>query len=169
MQFKNLLGVHSPSVTNVIALHGRYRSAKEAIVIAGEPSLTYTYARFAKEMDSVADAVSSCGLSGRRVATLLLIDTPRVLSTMLGCVRGGASLVPLNATLRPHQIDGMLRDSDTRLIIACEKYSKLVPDSVHIDRMGFDFENDRWKSSSSLYSRNRSSFVEQLKTVTSST
>ena len=154
----NMLGTTVPRVTNVIALHGKFRPTKDAIRFPGECSKTYTYAQFAKEMNIVASAVHHAGLSGKRVATLLTNDSPQTLTTMLGCVRAGSCLVPLNATLQPTQIEGMLKDSDTKLVIASERFSKLVPDTARgFRRLGVDFNNHNWESLKGFFAATGSS------------
>jgi len=152
----NLLGVRMPRVTSVIAMHGKFRRNEVAVRFpdpkGSSAPVEVTYGQFVQEMDTIASNVQQ-GYRRARIATLLTNDSPRTLTTMLGCVRGGACLVPLNATLKANQIEGMLKDCDAKVVIASERYSSLIADSVPgIRRVGFDFSNGKWESFGSMLS-----------------
>jgi long-chain acyl-CoA synthetase len=151
----NLLGTRVPRFTSVLSLHGKFRKNHVAIKFPGEDFKSMTYGQFVSEMNSVGMFVKKNQLANKRIATLLTNDTPRTLTTMFGCVHGGACLVPLNASLKPNQIQSMLTDCNAKMIVASEKYSALIPEEPNnFECIGFDFQNNRWKKSDALFSSN---------------
>jgi long-subunit acyl-CoA synthetase (AMP-forming) len=134
--------IRAPRITDVIALHGKFRKTAMAVKFPSDPSLDVTYAEFVASMNQVAYNIVENKLSHHRVATLLNNNSPKTLSTMFGIAHGGASLVPLNATLQPDQLGGMLLDSKSKMVVACEQYSHLVPATPECQRVGFDFSSN---------------------------
>jgi len=91
-------------------------------------SITYLTAQ--KEVDKIANQLSTAGYGhGHRIVTLLE-NQPEFVLVKLACNQLGISIVPINPDYRSAEIAYLLEDSDAELAIVLERRNKQFMDAV---------------------------------------
>ncbi len=100
---------------------------REAVVfedtIAGrEVKYRRTYAQFNADCERVARALWSLGVRRGDHVAIWATNYPQWLLTLFGVAKIGAILVTVNTAYKIHEAEYLLRQSDTKLLIACDGF-----------------------------------------------
>ncbi|GHF32787.1 acyl-CoA synthetase [Streptomyces mashuensis] len=111
---------HRPrTLDGVIAHQARTRPGQAAVVCEGR---TVTYAGLHRESNRTAHAFRAAGLGpGARVA-FLGKESEEYWEAAFACAKAGTVLVPVNWRLTAEEVDHILRDSDTELLLVDEEH-----------------------------------------------
>jgi long-chain acyl-CoA synthetase len=105
--------------------------AHAAKVAGNRPAIScgetrYTWNQFAYRTDCLARGLAHLGVQrGDRVAVLML-NCHRYFELYYACARMGAVIVPLNTRLAAPEIDFILNDSETRVLIVDQTFASLA-------------------------------------------
>ncbi len=99
------------------ATHARFSPDKEAVV-CGE--VRRSWRDFNNNLNRIANAVRDYGLGRGDKIAVLMGNAVKTLEVMYGVVKAGACVVPLSSLLTAEQIEGLINDSDAKLVIASE-------------------------------------------------
>ena len=104
-----------PTLPDVIALHGRWRGARPAL-IDGDRRLSWR--EFERQTARAANGLDAIGLAtGDRVA-VLMDNSLEMAVLLIGIMRRGCVAVPLNVSVADGAIAAMIEDSKSRAIFA---------------------------------------------------
>jgi acyl-CoA synthetase (AMP-forming)/AMP-acid ligase II len=105
----------APLLPEIIALHGRWRAGRPAVVCDGRQE---TWAELVGTLNRFAKALHAHGIArGDRVAVLMGNGLPMV-HALFGAMNAGAASVPLNLSVSDSALLGMLRDAGVRAVVA---------------------------------------------------
>ena len=105
----------TPTISKLLAHHARCRPNHLALVAAGRE---YTFEQLHREVNRLANAWLDCGLvKGDKVATVLP-NGFELMAAYWAAAASGIVIVPCSTLLRPGGLKTLLRDSDSRLVLA---------------------------------------------------
>ncbi|MBL9095646.1 MAG: AMP-binding protein [Alphaproteobacteria bacterium] len=106
-----------PMIPEILALHGKWRRTKAAIVSAsGETS----WGAFASAVNRVANGLRALGIKpGDRVG-IVMSNAVETVEATFGVLRAGAVAVPLNVSVSDAAAEAMLADAGVAAVIATE-------------------------------------------------
>lgn len=111
------------NIGSLFTRHARYRP-KHLAVVFGDKRLNY--AEFNRNINRVANSLTSLGISkGDKVATLLP-NCLELLEVYWACAKIGAPVVPLSVLLRPPAIAALVQDSDATLLVTDSQFASAV-------------------------------------------
>ena len=111
----NSFDASSPLLPEILALHGRWRRHRDALVCGDERQ---DWGAFTGSLNRFANALHSRGVGrGDRVAVLMGNGVPMV-HALFGTLNAGAVSVPLNTSVSDEAVLGMLLDAGARAIVA---------------------------------------------------
>jgi acyl-CoA synthetase (AMP-forming)/AMP-acid ligase II len=104
-----------PLLPEILALHGRWRAAREAVVCGQRRE---SWAEFSHALNRCANALHAHGIAPReRVAVLMSNELP-MLHVLFGIMGAGAVSVPINVSIADEAVLGMIRDAGATAVIA---------------------------------------------------
>jgi acyl-CoA synthetase (AMP-forming)/AMP-acid ligase II len=104
----------SPLLPEILALHGRWRRHRDALVCGDERQ---DWGAFAGSLNRFANALHGRGVGrGDRVAVLMGNGVPMV-HALFGTLNAGAVSVPLNTSVSDEAVLGMVLDAGARAIV----------------------------------------------------
>ena len=107
----------APLLPEILALHGRWRRGREAVVSGDQRE---SWGDFCRSINRFANALHACGVArGDRVVVLMGNGLPMV-HALFGVMNAGAVSVPLNTSISDEALSGMIRDAGAAAIIATE-------------------------------------------------
>ncbi|MFC4272776.1 AMP-binding protein [Sneathiella chungangensis] len=111
----------------------------------------YTFAEMADHVDSAARALMSLGIQQGDHVAVWLNNSPDWLFLQYAISKIGAIIVPLNTRFRSHDIDYVLRQSDSKLLITHDvsgpiDYLALLKEAVKIPDNGTDITDPDFPS-----------------------
>lgn len=132
------------NISDVLAVHGRHKAQRPAVVCAGE---TRSWGAFDANISRIANALIAGGAQkGDRVA-IVMGNSAEMLETVFGVIRAGCCAVPLSGMLTVDQLVQLIGDSQARALFASSEFGpRLVPRRSELDTlkqcvaMGFDAE-----------------------------
>lgn len=122
-------------------------------IIHGERVLTYKM--FNERVNRLASAMRNMGLKPNDRVGLFSPNKPELLESMFAIWKAGFTAVPMNFRLHPKEVEYILNDSQTRVLIFAEEFSKsiggIAPHLTTTDRFICiggkpDFGSDRTRS-----------------------
>jgi acyl-CoA synthetase (AMP-forming)/AMP-acid ligase II len=123
LHLENLLGQKFFSVSEQVALHGRFRPSDTALVSDGR---SVNWAEFNSSGNRIANALIADGLEqGDRVA-FIVSNTLWAYELILGIWRAGGALVPLSPMLTSDSLSVMIEDCEARLLLASGEFHDLA-------------------------------------------
>jgi long-chain acyl-CoA synthetase len=122
-----------PLLPELIALHGKWRAARTALV-EGERRLSW--AQLERDTAQIANALAAEGLKrGDRIA-LLMDNSLELALLLLGILRSGCVAVPLNISISDAAVAGMIEDAAARAVFAsgahCARIDALAATSAAV-------------------------------------
>jgi long-chain acyl-CoA synthetase len=103
----------APSVVHLLAAAAQRAPQREALVCGDE---RITYADYLAAVAALAQELRAQGAAGGRVATLIGNSIDACIAAF-ACLAAGAQQVPLNAMLTPHELEPILADAQTQVLI----------------------------------------------------
>ena len=132
------------------ATHARFSPDKEAVVCG---DVRRSWRDFNNNLNRIANAVRAHGLGRGDKIAVLMGNAVETLEVMYGIVKAGACVVPLSGLLTAKQIEGLINDSDSKLVIASdgvrERLEKIRGNLSNIPENGFisaGFDGAGWLS-----------------------
>lgn len=122
----------APLLPDVIALHGRWRSDWPAIV---SPEGTLGWAAFDQRANRIANRLVATGMHrGDRVA-LVMSNGLAMLEIMVGIMKAGYVVVPLNPASADTALQAMLEDAGAAMVFATEDHAHRLALSTGVSRI----------------------------------
>ncbi|MGH3344627.1 MAG: benzoate-CoA ligase family protein, partial [Carbonactinosporaceae bacterium] len=99
------------------------------------PRGTYTYAELLGLVERAAAGLASLGVRPEERVMIFMVDSPRMLATILGAMRLGAVAVPVSTMLTGRELAGLLSDSRARTLVASAEFAPVVGHAVADSRV----------------------------------
>ena len=96
---------------------------KEAIILGDE---RITYGELDAASNRVANALLKLGMKRGTHVAILMSHSPKWVINYFGVVKGGGIAVLLNPALKAPELDSLLRDSDSEILITEKKLSRML-------------------------------------------
>ncbi len=113
---------------------------KEAIVLG---TRRITYGELDAASNRVANALLKLGMKKGTHVAILMSHSPEWVINYFGVIKGGAVAVLLNTALKAPELDSLLRDSDSEILITEKKFSRMLsPVLPHIPLLKHVIEVD---------------------------
>jgi long-chain acyl-CoA synthetase len=96
---------------------------KEAIILGAE---RVTYGELDENSSRVANALLKLGMKKRTRVAILMSHSPKWVINYFGVIKGGGIAVLLNTALKAPELDSLLRDSDSEILITEKKFSRML-------------------------------------------
>jgi acyl-CoA synthetase (AMP-forming)/AMP-acid ligase II len=133
-----------------IASMGQSRGDHPAIIFKGEE---ISWREFGRHVDQVANALISMGIKPEDKVAILASTSPAYAEMFVGVLRTGACVVPLSGMASAEQLEVMINDSDSRVLMISDSMRELtsgftdkLENLVPGGRIAADFEADGWQS-----------------------
>ncbi len=97
---------------------------KEAIVLGAQ---RITYGELDGNSNRVANAFLKLGMKKGTHVAILMSHSPKWVISYFGVIKGGGTAVLLNTALKAPELDSLLRDSDSEILITEKKFSRMLP------------------------------------------
>jgi long-chain acyl-CoA synthetase len=111
------------SINEVLGNTAREIPHKEAIVLGAQ---RVTYGELDEASNKVANALLGFGMRKGDHVAILLSHSPEWVINYFGIVKGGGVAVLLNPSLKAAELDSVLRDSDSEILITEKKFSDIL-------------------------------------------
>jgi long-chain acyl-CoA synthetase len=133
---------------DMIAEHARLRPDQVAVSCEGR---SVTWGAFDRRLNRIARALAAQGIvKGDKIAALSS-NSIEYLELFMGALRAGVCVVPLSTMGAVDALEGMLDDSDSRMLFVSEQYIELVAPAVPRLKkivpgglVAFDFAREGW-------------------------
>ena len=139
----------NPLLTDIFALHGKWRSEKPAVVEGGE---VLSWSAFNARTYQVANALTAMGLSKGDRVIVLMSNGLAMMESLFGAMAGGFVSAPLNVSVSDDAILNMIIDSGAKAIIATQEHcarldamSGDIPEAAYKNRVCAGGAPDGWK------------------------
>jgi len=96
---------------------------KEAIVLGAE---RITYGELDENSNRVANALLKLGMKKGTHVAILMSHSPKWVINYFGVIKGGGIAVLLNTALKAPELDSLLRDSDSEILVTEKKFSRML-------------------------------------------
>jgi long-chain acyl-CoA synthetase len=96
---------------------------KEAIILGAE---RVTYGELDAASNRVANALLKLGMKKGTHVAILMSHSPKWVIDYFGVIKGGGIAVLLNTALKAPELDSLLRDSDSEILITEKKFSRML-------------------------------------------
>jgi long-chain acyl-CoA synthetase len=96
---------------------------KEAIVL---DTHRITYGELDENSNRVANVLLKLGMKKGTHVAILMYHSPRWVISYFGVIKGGGIAVLLNTALKAPELDSLLRDSDSEILITEKKFSRML-------------------------------------------
>ncbi|WP_308909742.1 class I adenylate-forming enzyme family protein [Pseudokordiimonas caeni] len=115
----------APLFPRILALHGRQRASKTALVAEG---VRLTWGELTARMNRLAHALRTLGLDeGDRVGIVMSNGAPMA-EALIGCIAAGLTSVPINLSVSDAALENMLKDAGAKAVIATgDQIARLQP------------------------------------------
>ncbi len=96
---------------------------KEAIVLDVQ---RITYGELDEASNKVANALLKLGMKKGTHVAILMSHSPKWVINYFGVIKGGGIAVLLNTALKAPELDSLLRDSDSEILVTEKKFSRML-------------------------------------------
>ncbi|HSG98789.1 MAG TPA: AMP-dependent synthetase/ligase [candidate division Zixibacteria bacterium] len=103
---------------------------RTALIGAGGKGERVSYARLAQRVRSVAGGLRALGVRSRDRVALLGENCPEWAISYLAIQNAGATVIPLDVLLKPHEHLALIEESEPRAIIISEKFYETLADRL---------------------------------------
>jgi long-chain acyl-CoA synthetase len=111
---------------------------KVAYKAYGGQGRSYTYAEVYERVRALAAGLQTVPYAAVRAVALLAENCPEWAIAYLGVVAAGKTVVPIDAGLKPGEIESLLNLSQVKLAIVSGKFEHLIRQQTGIDCLSFD-------------------------------
>jgi long-chain acyl-CoA synthetase len=137
-------------VPGQIARMGKKRGDHPALIFKGERT---SWQDFTRHVDQVANALIGMGIKPEDKVAVLASTSSAYAEMFVGALRAGACVVPLSGMASAEQLEVMINDSDSKVLMISENMRNLVafdgqnlPNLVENGLISADFEADGWQN-----------------------
>ena len=134
------------SIPHAMARNAKAHPDRRLLLCEGR---SVTWGEFDKRVNRVANALLAMGLQKRDKVAVLASTSIEYVEVILGTLRAGGCIVPLSAMSTSEQLEGMIDDADSRvLLLSAEMRPLAEPFLRHLSgllpggRIAFDFKED---------------------------
>ncbi|MDG4763203.1 amino acid adenylation domain-containing protein [Solwaraspora sp. WMMD406] len=120
----------SPSAARgdvVRRLTDHVRRTPDAVAVAAG-TRRWTYARFHREVDRIAYALTHAGVRPGDLVGVAVGRSPEMIAAIYGIARAGAACVPLDVTYPPERIAAMLAQARPARVVTERRHAELIGD-----------------------------------------
>lgn len=114
-------------LTDIIALHGRWRGSHLAIAAKGE---LLDWRTFARRVTRVANGLVAAGCANGSRIGVVMSNGAAMVEVMFGAMAAGAIVAPLNTSVSDDAIEAMLRDAGVAALFVTPEHAERVSGSV---------------------------------------
>ena len=112
--------------------------AREALIFRDE---RYTFAELLQRVDDVAKGLIGLGIQPGEHVALWMMNRAEWIFTMFAVAKIGAVIVPINTRFRTHDLEYLLKQSDTRYLISHDvsgpiNYLEMIREVVDLPSTG---------------------------------
>jgi len=107
----------NPLLPEIFALHGKWRSEKQAVIAPGE---TLTWQALNSRMNQVANGLLEMGLEKGDCVIVLMSNGAAMAESLFGIMAAGLVSAPLNLSVNDDAIKNMILDSGAKAIIVTD-------------------------------------------------
>lgn len=109
----------APLIPGILALHGRWLGSKPALLCDEE---VWSWRELDRATNRVANGLGALGVGrGDRIAVLMR-NSPEMVQLMLGTLKCGAAVVPLNTSVADPAVGAMIEDSGAKVVAASDEH-----------------------------------------------
>jgi len=116
------------NVGSLLARHARFRSGDIAVVCGAR---RFTFAEHYARVNRFANVLRSLGLEKGDALAIILPNCIELLEAYRACAQLGVVSVPLSPLLRGAGLVSLLRDSDTKAVLACRSMVEPLDEARH--------------------------------------
>ncbi len=100
--------------SDILALHGKWRGNKPALVVGGQ---SISWAELDAKANQVANALLASGRAKGDVIALLMQNNREMVEALIGIAKAGMVSAPLNLSVTNEAIEAMIKDADAQGIL----------------------------------------------------
>ncbi|NVJ99166.1 MAG: acyl--CoA ligase [Alphaproteobacteria bacterium] len=104
---------HAPLLPEILALHGRWKGSKHALVSAQK---TVSWQDFNSTTNRIANALIKSGISSSSMVGVVMTNGIPMVETLVGIMKSGACSVPINLSVSDEAMQAMLDDAGVSVI-----------------------------------------------------
>jgi len=113
-------------------------NAEKIFLISSDDGREWTYSEFQKAVFETAGQFAAKGITKGDVVSLLLPNSPEYIIAYFACFCLGAVAGPINSLLKADEIEFVVKNSDSKLLVINSIFTKAVTDITHIPQIMFD-------------------------------
>jgi len=119
----------APLLPEIIALHGKWRATKPAIVFEQDE---ISWAEFTARIARVANGLLDAGCQpGDRIA-VLMVNSVEMVEALFGIMAAGCVSVPINLSVTNRAVLGMLDDSGSSVLFVSDDQQRRLQSDIHL-------------------------------------
>jgi acyl-CoA synthetase (AMP-forming)/AMP-acid ligase II len=125
--------MRQPLLPDIIRLHGRWRAANTVLIC---PEETLDWAAFDARTEQVANGLVAAGCGRGARVCVLMGNSAAMTEVLVGAMKAGAIVAPLNTSVTDEAIAAMLRDAGAEAIFtSAEHYRRIGGDALERARL----------------------------------
>ncbi len=114
------------AATYFVDTHAEAGRGDDLAVVDAASGAEHTYGQVLQQVNRAGNALAGLGLRREDRVTLLLLDSPELVSCFFGAIKIGAVPIPTNTLLKPADYAYLLNDSRARVLVVHEELWPLV-------------------------------------------
>ena len=118
--------IHRTNVGDILTRSARKFPNKTAVV---EGDRRVTYKALNSKVNQLARGFLAMGLQTGDTMALLLSNSIEFLMVYFACAKAGITVVPINLSLLPHEVDYIIRDSGSKAVVLETVFLERVPET----------------------------------------
>ena len=115
--------MHQPLLPEIVRLHGRWRAAHRAVVADEE---TLDWAALDQRTERVANGLRAAGCGDGARVGVVMNNSVEMVEVLLGAMKAGAIVAPLNTSVSDEAIAAMLRDAGAAAIFVSDAHRSRI-------------------------------------------
>lgn len=116
---------HAPLLPEILALHGKWKGRKPALVCADK---SLSWADFDAQTNRVANALINLGACAGSMIGVVMSNGIPMVEALIGIMKSGACSVPINLSVTDEALEAMLADAGVMAVIATpDQADRLAP------------------------------------------
>ncbi len=112
-----------PLLPEIVELHGRWRANKVALIFEDE---RLTYSELNRKLNQVANGLKAVGIGKGGSVAVLMKNEMATMIVMLGVIKSGAAMVPLNLSIGDDTLETQINDSGCLAVFATTEETKRI-------------------------------------------
>jgi acyl-CoA synthetase (AMP-forming)/AMP-acid ligase II len=112
---------HQPLLTQILSLHGRWRADRPALVTQHE---SLDWRTLDRRVNQVANGLIAAGCGRGGPVGVVMNNGAATVEIMLGTMKAGAAVAPLNTSVPDAGLDAMLADAGVNAVFATPEHAR---------------------------------------------